>query len=119
WGVHQALCGFHYDGPAGLLAMAPRLTPDSFAAFFPGAAGWGLVRQTRKGRTQTNTIEVRWGTLALTAVGTDLPEGAANPRAAAALGRSVLTGATVKVNPPRALAVLARPASLGAGDSLT
>ncbi len=119
WGVFQALCGFHYDGPAGLLALAPRVSPENFAAFFAGALGWGLLRQTRSGRTQTSTIELRWGTLDLSAVGTDLPEGVANARASAALGREQLPAPTVKLNAPRAAAILARPVSLAAGQSLT
>jgi hypothetical protein len=74
WGVYQAACGFHYDGPRGVLGMDPRLNADDFAAFFTGAEGWGLIKQRRTATEQTNTIAVRWGTLSLSEVLVRLPE---------------------------------------------
>lgn len=63
WGVYLALCGFEYDGPAGVIGMDPRLTPERFAAFFSGAEGWGLMSQAHAGGEQVNRFEARWGRL--------------------------------------------------------
>ncbi|MDZ4753117.1 MAG: GH116 family glycosyl hydrolase [Phycisphaerae bacterium] len=73
WGVLLALGGFEYDGPAGLIGMAPRLTAEQFASFFSGAEGWGRLEQTRAARVQTNTVDVRWGRVRLSAFRTELP----------------------------------------------
>jgi non-lysosomal glucosylceramidase len=118
WGAYQALCGFTYDGPAGTLGMAPRLTPENFAAFFSGAEGWGLLKQTREGRTQTNTVEVRWGRLRLKSFAAALPAEAAAPTlvSVTAAGRTIqgrhLAG------PASATVAVSEPMTLEAGQSL-
>jgi len=73
WGCLLALCGFEYDGPAGRIAMGPRITPDDFRCAFTAAEGWGTLAQKRAGGSQTNTISVRWGKLRLTEVDVQLP----------------------------------------------
>lgn len=73
WGVLQAIAGFRYDGPAGELAMDPRLQPDAFSCFYSGAAGWGVIRQYRDAALQTNGVEVRWGQERLVEFGAGLP----------------------------------------------
>jgi uncharacterized protein (DUF608 family) len=75
YGAYQALCGFMYDGPAGVIGIAPRLNPEQFAAFFAAAEGWGLVSQAREGGAQTNRFEVRSGSLRVTTVTAEVPEG--------------------------------------------
>lgn len=73
WGVLLALSGFEYDGPAGRLAMAPRLTPDNFRCAFTAAEGWGTLQQRRDDGGQTNTITIRWGRLRLGELAVALP----------------------------------------------
>jgi non-lysosomal glucosylceramidase len=68
YGTFQALCGFVLDGPAGLVGIAPRLSPERFAAFFAGPEGWGLATQTRDTGRQVTRFEVRWGRLRAAAV---------------------------------------------------
>jgi len=63
YGVLQALEGFVYDGPAERIGMAPRLTPERFAAFFAGAEGWGLLSQAGNENEQTNRVDLHAGTL--------------------------------------------------------
>jgi len=69
YGVFLAACGFEYDGPAGHLGFAPRLTPDDFSAPFTAAQGWGTYRQTRSqrgaGMRHDAVIELRYGQLKL------------------------------------------------------
>ncbi|MBN2490860.1 MAG: hypothetical protein JXQ29_08430, partial [Planctomycetes bacterium] len=65
WGILLASQGFLYEGPRGVLGFRPRWKPEDHASFFVCAEGWGLFRQQRAGRTQTETIECRWGQIAL------------------------------------------------------
>src|SRR6185295_2101205 len=81
YGVLQAAMGFEYDGPRGLIGMAPRLNPENFAAFFVGAEGWGLLKQVREEHWQVNTVEVKWGKLVVNEFGAALPADARNFRA--------------------------------------
>jgi uncharacterized protein (DUF608 family) len=65
WGAFLALEGFRYDGPAGRLGFAPRITRDHFRGFFTAAEGWGMLSQTTGKRSQTDTVAVTWGALRL------------------------------------------------------
>ncbi|MCC6671212.1 MAG: hypothetical protein IT458_09130 [Planctomycetes bacterium] len=64
-GVLLALCGFAYDGPAGVLGFAPRWPQPEFAAFFAGAEGFGLYARMPAGKGWRHRVEVRDGRLAL------------------------------------------------------
>jgi non-lysosomal glucosylceramidase len=75
WGAYQALCGFIYDGPAGVIGMDPRLSPDDFAAFFVAAAGWGTITQRRVNGLRSNRIDLAWGTLDVSRVVITPPPG--------------------------------------------
>ena len=118
WGCLLALSGFEYDGPAGQIAFAPRITPDDFRCPFTAAEGWGTLTQKRAGGSQTNTIAVRWGTLRLTEVGVALPAGLAGAKVRAAVGRKALEAA-VTIDAGRARVKLARPVVLKAGQTLS
>jgi non-lysosomal glucosylceramidase len=63
WSLLLALSGYEYDGPAGVLRFAPRVSPENFRAFFCGPEGWGSLSQTRDGGTQRATIAVASGRL--------------------------------------------------------
>lgn len=120
WGVFQALCGFHYDGPAGVIGMEPRLTPDRFAAFFAAAQGWGLLAQDRSPGAQQNRFELRWGSLTLRRVRARLPADATGARAS--LTRAGATASSLLCTVERAegmvTAALSAPVTLGPGDTL-
>lgn len=75
WGVLIALSGFEHDGPAGRLAFAPRLTPESFRAPFTGAAGWGQIAQRRSDGEQIQEIALAHGELTLRSLAFELPDG--------------------------------------------
>lgn len=64
WGLLLAASGYEYDGPAGKIGFAPKLTPDDFRSIFTAAEGWGTFTQLRSEGIQTNRIEVRGGELA-------------------------------------------------------
>ncbi len=65
WGCLTALEGFEYDGPAGRIGFAPRITPEDFRAAFTAAEGWGTLSQQRAPDGQENAIMLRWGPLRL------------------------------------------------------
>jgi hypothetical protein len=65
WNILLSLSGFEYDGPAGKIGFAPRLTPDNFKCFFSAAEGWGNLSQKLTNGSQQEIIEVKWGRLRL------------------------------------------------------
>lgn len=65
WGVLLALENYHYDGPKGSLAFAPRLQPEKFKGFFSAAKGWGNLVQQRSAGRQVNEINLAYGSLRL------------------------------------------------------
>jgi non-lysosomal glucosylceramidase len=73
YGALIALCGFEYDGPAGCLGFAPRITPDEFKAPFTTAEGWGTYTQKRDTHVQTALVEIKWGMLNLRRLAFELP----------------------------------------------
>ena len=75
-GVFLGLCGFEYHGPKARLGFAPRIAPTDFRAAFTAAGGWGTLVQQRKGKTQTNRAELKWGALRVKTLVFDLPEDA-------------------------------------------
>ncbi len=78
WGVLHALAGFRYDGPAGKLALAPRMQAEDFACFYSSGTAWGrLVQQRPKGGGQVNRIEVHGGQLRVTSLAIEVPPGVA------------------------------------------
>jgi uncharacterized protein (DUF608 family) len=68
WGCLLAVSGFAYDGPAGIIEFAPKLSPGDFRAFFSAAAGWGHLVQRRSDNEQRSRIELRWGRLEISTV---------------------------------------------------
>ena len=79
FGVFLAACGYAYDGPAGHLSFAPRLTPDNFRAPFTSAEGWGTFEQKRDVATQNAAIRIVWGNLRLKTLGLEVaPEAKLN-----------------------------------------
>jgi non-lysosomal glucosylceramidase len=73
YGVFLAACGYEYHGPKGHLGFAPRLSPDDFRAPFTAAEGWGTFTQKREGKTQKQTVALRWGRLRVKTLAFELP----------------------------------------------
>jgi uncharacterized protein (DUF608 family) len=84
WGVLLALEGFTYDGPIGVIGLAPKIGAEKFQGFFSGAEGWGVLAQRRTDSLQVDSIHVCYGKLAIREVQVELPEG------------KVLSGVTVQ-----------------------
>ena len=74
WGVYTALAGYEYHGPKAHLGFAPKITPENFRAAFTAAEGWGTFAQKRKGKTQNELIDLRWGSLTLKSLAFEVPD---------------------------------------------
>jgi len=68
YSVLLAVCGFYYDGPAGIIGFAPKLQPENFRAPFTAAEGWGTFAQSRRKGKWTATVRVVHGRLRLKSV---------------------------------------------------
>jgi len=79
-GVFVSICGFEHHGPKGYIGFAPRLTPENFRAPFIAAEGWGTFTQKRSGGVQSESLHMRYGTLALRSMSFALSGGTAPGR---------------------------------------
>jgi uncharacterized protein (DUF608 family) len=111
WSILLALSGYEYDGPAGILHFAPRITPEKFKAFFCGPEGWGSLEQTREDKGQTSTVRLVAGRLPVTQlrlVAKGSPRTATVKLADVAVEARIQSeGANVVVTPGKALVVQA------------
>lgn len=118
YGAFQALCGYSYDGPKGCIGIAPRLSPDRFAAFFSGAEGWGLATQIREEKRQVNRYEVRWGSIRIASVRVTLPEDFNKECRAGVRVKGQEIEATVSRGGVVAMVELKTPTVIAAGDAI-
>jgi hypothetical protein len=70
YGTYLAACGFEYDGPAGKIGFAPRMTnkasnTDTFRAAFTAAQGWGTFEQVAEPKVLRASIALKVGELRL------------------------------------------------------
>ena len=75
YSLMTAAAGLTYDGGTGLLAFAPRITPDNFKGFFASGSGWGTVAQRRTDGRQRNSVDIRYGEVALSNFTVECPAG--------------------------------------------
>ncbi len=66
--------GVFYDGPKNLIKFKPVWKPSAHKSFFTTAEGWGVIAQKRLAIAQVNTIEPKWGTVALRTFAIELPK---------------------------------------------
>jgi len=126
YGVLIGLAGFEYDGPAGHLGFAPRITPEHFRCAFTGAEGWGTLEQVRGQGKQTNTVSVHWGRLMLRTIAVHLP-GARPPAAVQVTAAGRRVEANVDFGPAedspagkgRVLVQFREPVTLREGEALS
>lgn len=59
------MSGYSYDGPAGKIGFAPRMTPEHFKCFFSASEAWGSFSQEIKNGTHQVAVCVKWGCLRL------------------------------------------------------
>ena len=65
YGVLLAACGFEFDGPAGHIGFAPRLSPENFKAPITAAEGWGTYEQQMDDGKLSCKLSVHYGQLNL------------------------------------------------------
>lgn len=63
YGIYLAACGFDYHGPRGMIAFAPRVSPEKFQAAFTAAEGWGTFSQAIVQGTFSARLALKWGKL--------------------------------------------------------
>lgn len=73
YSLMTAAAGLTYDAGKGSLAFAPRITPDNFKGFFASGSGWGTVAQRRDGGRQRNSVDIRYGEVALSTFAVECP----------------------------------------------
>jgi len=113
WSMLLALSGYEYDGPAAHLRFTPRHSPENHKSFFTGPEGWGTLRQTRHGGTQTNQLTMTEGRLRVARLHLD---------SGAKSAHVTVGGKTVKAAVKQAVqglqVVFALPVVIEAGQSL-
>ena len=75
WNLLDALSGHVYDAGAGSLTVGPRLSPESYQAFFIGNRGWGSYSQEVKGGVLSASLGIVRGEVELGELTLALPEG--------------------------------------------
>jgi len=75
WGMLLGISGYEYDGPAGKIGFAPKITPENFKCFFSSAEGWGSFSQKRTEIQQINSLDLKYGKLKLNELKFEVPEG--------------------------------------------
>lgn len=115
YAVFLALSGFDYDGPAGHIGFAPRITPENFKAAFTAAEGWGSFSQRIQNGKVSAAIHVHHGKLALSTIALEHDR---NGKVSVKLGETILP-ATMKRTGNRILITLANPVEIAAGEKLT
>ncbi|MGJ8653772.1 MAG: GH116 family glycosyl hydrolase [Opitutaceae bacterium] len=75
WSALLALQGFHYDGPKGVIAFRPVLTPEEHSSFYTAAEGYGLYSQKRSASQMTASLNVAEGQLSLNQIILQAAEG--------------------------------------------
>lgn len=114
WGVFTALSGFQCHGPAGRIAFAPRVTPESFRSAFTAADGWGTYAQEGPEGKRVCQLKLAWGKLRLTKLAFSSDSGS-NPKVT--LGGRPL-GAKAAKSGSEIVVTLDSPVILSAGQIL-
>jgi non-lysosomal glucosylceramidase len=91
FGIYLAACGYEYHGPKGYISFAPKIRPEDFRAAFTAAEGWGTFAQTRKGSTQSETLQLNYGQLNLKQLTFALPAGKKAAKVQVTLDGAVLS----------------------------
>lgn len=117
YGVYLAACGFEYDGPAGRLGFAPRISPEDFKCAFTTAAGWGSFTQQFAGHTAKAGIHWHWGTLTVRRLELTLTAANRPTKVKVRLGRRTVR-TQLTFDGPRARLEFNRPVELRAGQKL-
>lgn len=119
YSLMHAAAGLVYDAGAARIAMAPRLTPENFKAFFTSARGWGSLSQLRNDRLQRNSVEVRYGTLELKEFVVDVSHRQSKPAQVAFQAGSARPRGRASFADGKCKVALAEPIRLGEGGTFS
>jgi hypothetical protein len=94
------------------------LQPENFRAPFTAVEGWGTVEQKRDGQTQSQRIDMKYGTLRLRSLGCELAAGTKPTTVRVTVGEQELE-TQHKLQDGRLTITLALDLILEAGHALT
>jgi len=117
WSVLLACQGFVYDGPAGLIGFKPVWRPEDHKSFFTAAEGWGVFAQRRRGNTQTERIEIRYGQLRVKSLLFRIPAKTDSVRMTVSYNKQEIP-ATHKIDRGEVTVILDRVIEVRAGQTL-
>jgi len=117
WTLLEAVAGLRYSAPDGLLAFAPKTTPENFRCLFIAAEGWGKFDQQISGKSQANSLTGAYGKIKLRTLELAY-QGKTKPQKATAtlVGKPLALESRISGNVVRLQA--GRELELSAGDSL-
>lgn len=117
WSMLTGAQGFTYCGPDDSIGFDPRVQPENHRSFFSVAEGWGTLSQKRSERKQTNSIELKYGRLALRTLSFALPAAPERWQYSVKIGSRTI-GSSCRLENGRMTLTLTQPVYLGAGDTL-
>jgi non-lysosomal glucosylceramidase len=117
YGSFIAATGFEHHGPRGTIGFGPRLSPDEFRSAFIGAGGWGQFRQRRSSGAHECELEVRRGSLRISAMSLEARAGWSAGGAKVRVGERAIACA-VSQDGSRVTVTAAEPVDIRAGETL-
>jgi len=117
WGCLLGASGFVYDGPAGRIGFAPRMTAEDFRCFFTAARGWGQLSQVRTGGRQRQCIELGYGKLRVTSMVFEAAPGATVSKVDVRVGGKAIA-ATHRSDGGRVEIALSQECTIRRGESI-
>lgn len=118
WNVLIALSGYIYDGPAGRIGFAPRITPEDVRCFFSGAEGWGTYEQKRSGPGQRSSLRLAYGRLRLSTLALEVPPESPIRKMSVALAEGGEVSSSFEQDGQRVVIAFAKPLTIEAGQTL-
>lgn len=61
WSMLLGAQGMTYCGPDGALGFDPKIQPEDHRSFFSAAEGWGTFAQKRAAKSQSDSLDVKYG----------------------------------------------------------
>jgi len=118
WSMLTSAQGFTYCGPDGAIGFDPRISPENHRSFFSTAEGWGTFAQKRTAKSQTDTLELKYGRLTLSTLAFTLAETPKKWEYSVKIGsRSI--GSSCRLIDGKLTITPKQPIYLGAGEKLT
>ncbi|WP_329125382.1 GH116 family glycosyl-hydrolase [Streptomyces sp. NBC_01465] len=114
-----ALQGFSWNAPEGAMAFNPTWQPENHKSFFSTGDAWGTFTQKRTGGKQTDTLQVRHGSLDVRTLTLKVPEVKGTLTLKGVGSKGPLQGAQLKRDGDTVTVTLAAAHTFAKGEKLT